>query len=140
MNCWKASVLIKLIPTFIICLSPDGDWIRENGYLDVSLFCKDKLHHCQSKEKSVFSKKKNTNAKNIEKRQPFFNTNDFQPLPSKPNTNASKQDYSRIINVSPRNYNTHSTSATTETSFPQQQLFHLSRLKHNPIQHQRQSN
>ena len=58
MNCWKASVLIKLIPTFIICLSPDGDWIRENGYLDVSLFCKDKLHHCQSKEKSVFSKKK----------------------------------------------------------------------------------
>ena len=88
---------------------------------------------------SVFQKK-NTNAKNIEKRQPFFNTNDFQPLPSKPNTNASKQDYSRIINVSPRNYNTHSTSATTETSFPQQQLFHLSRLKHNPIQHQRQSN
>ena len=58
MNCWKASVLIKLIPTFIICLSPDGDWIRENGYLDVSLFCKGKLHHCQSKEKSVFSKKK----------------------------------------------------------------------------------
>ena len=67
MNCWKASVLIKLIPTFIICLSPDGDWIRENGYLDVSLFCKDKLHHCQSKEKSVFSKKKYKCKKHREK-------------------------------------------------------------------------
>ena len=28
----------------IYYLSPDGDWIRENGWLDISLFYKDKLH------------------------------------------------------------------------------------------------
>ena len=32
------------VNTDIYCLSPDGDWIRENGYLDISLFYKDKLH------------------------------------------------------------------------------------------------
>ena len=66
--------------------------------------------------------KKITNTNNIEKRQkPFFNTNDFPPLPSKPNTNTSKQDYSRTMNASPRNYNTHSTSLTTETYLLQSQ-------------------
>ena len=35
------------VNTDIHYLSPDGDWIRENGYLDISLFCKDKLHHIE---------------------------------------------------------------------------------------------
>ena len=32
------------VNTDIHYLSPDGDWIRENGCLDTSLFYKDKLH------------------------------------------------------------------------------------------------
>ena len=32
------------VNTDIHYLSPDGDWIRENGCLDISLFYKDKLH------------------------------------------------------------------------------------------------
>ena len=32
------------VNTYIHYLSPDGDWIRENGCLDISLFYKDKLH------------------------------------------------------------------------------------------------
>ena len=32
------------VNTNIHYLSPDGDWIRENGCLDISLFYKDKLH------------------------------------------------------------------------------------------------
>ena len=71
-------------------MSPDGDWIRENGYLDISLFYKDKLHLIEKgyfklvlsiKRKISIFQKKFTNTKNIEKRQkPFFNTNDFPPL------------------------------------------------------------
>ena len=68
--------------------------------------------------------KKITNTNNIEKRQkPFFNTNDFPSSPSKPNTNTNKQDYSRTMNASPRNYNTHSTSPTTETYVLQSQPY-----------------
>ena len=68
--------------------------------------------------------KKITNTNNIEKRQkPFFNTNDFPSSPSKPNTNTNKQDYSRTMNASPRNYNTHSTSTTTETYLLQSQPY-----------------
>ena len=52
--------------TNIHYLSPDGDWIREIGCLDISLFYMDKLHFIQKgyfklalsiKKKSVFSKK-----------------------------------------------------------------------------------
>ena len=44
--------------TDIHYLSPDGDWIRENGCLDISLFYKDKLHLIDKIYfKSVFSKK-----------------------------------------------------------------------------------
>ena len=76
---------------------------------------------CVSKERQPFPKKI-TNTNNIEKRQkPFFNTNDFPSSPSKPNTNTNKQDYSRTMNASPRNYNTHSTSLTTETYLLQSQ-------------------
>ena len=32
------------VNTDVHCLSPDGDWIYENGCLDISLFYKDKLH------------------------------------------------------------------------------------------------
>ena len=139
-------------------LSPDEEWIRENGCLDISLFYEDKLYLIEKgylkfalsiKRKISHFQKKFSNTKNIEKRQKtFFNTTDFPPLPSKPNTNTNKQDYSRNINASPGNYNTHSTSASTETyllqsrpntkkSYPQkrklsfQQLFHRNRLKHN---------
>ena len=121
------------VNTDIHYLSPDGDWIRENDYLDTSLFCKDKLHHIEKgylklalsiKRKISLFQKKFANTKNIEKRQkPFLNTNDFPPLPSKPNTNTSKQDYSRTMNASPRNYNTHSTSTTTETYLLQSQPY-----------------
>ena len=66
-----------------------------------------------SKEKSISSKKilliQTTSRKN---KYQFFNTNNFSPLSSKPNTNTKKQDYSRTINTSPRNYNTHSTCDT----------------------------
>ena len=34
----------KYVNTDIHYLSPDGDWTRENGCLDLSLFYKDKLH------------------------------------------------------------------------------------------------
>ena len=54
-------------------------------------------------------------------KKPFFNTNDFPPLPSKPNTNTNKQDYSKTMNASPGKYNTHSTSASTETYLLQSQ-------------------
>ena len=50
---------------------------------------------------------------------PIFNANGFTPLPSKSNTN--KQDYSRTINTSPRNYNTHSTSGTIKVYQTQSQ-------------------
>ena len=77
--------------------------------------------HCLSKESQSFPKKF-TNIKNIDKRQkPFFNANDFPPLPSKPNTNTNKQDYSKTMNASPGKYTTHSTSASTETSLLQSQ-------------------
>ena len=53
------------VNTDIHYLRPDGDWIRENGCLDTSLFYKGKLHliekgyhfFCLSKEKSVIPKK-----------------------------------------------------------------------------------
>ena len=46
------------VNTDIHYLSPDGDWIRENGCLDISLFYKDKLHLIDKIYlKSVFSKK-----------------------------------------------------------------------------------
>ena len=54
------------VNTDIHYLSPDGDWIRENGCLDTSLFYKDKLHLIEKgyhkfalsiKRKSVISKK-----------------------------------------------------------------------------------
>ena len=78
--------------------------------------------HCLSKEKSVVSKKNLLIQKNIEKRQkPIFNTNDFPPLPSKPNSNTNKKDYSKTMNASPGKYNTHSTSASTETYLLQSQ-------------------
>ena len=54
-------------------------------------------------------------------KKPFFNTNDFPPLPSKPNTNTNKQDYSTTMNASSGKYNTHSTSASTETYLLQAQ-------------------
>ena len=113
------------VNTDIHYLSPDGDWIRENGCLDTSLFYKDKLHLIEKgyhkfalsiKRKISHFQKKFTNIKNIDKRQkPFFNANDFPPLPSKPNTNTNKQDYSKTMNAWPGSYNTHSTSASTET-------------------------
>ena len=56
--------------------------------------------HCLSKEKSVASKKNLLIQKNIEKRQkPIFNTNDFPPLSSKPNSNTNKKDYSKTMNA-----------------------------------------
>ena len=74
------------------------------------------------KRKISHFQKKFTNIKNIDKRQkPFFNANDFPPLPSKPNTNTNKQDYSKTMNASPGKYNTHSTSASTETYLLQSQ-------------------
>ena len=54
------------VNTDIHYLSPDGDWIRENGCLDISLFYKDKLHLIEKgylklalciKRKIAFSKK-----------------------------------------------------------------------------------
>ena len=78
--------------------------------------------HCLSIEKSVVSKKNLLIQKNIEKRQkPVFNTNNFPPLPSKPNSNTNKKDYSKTMNASPGKYNTHSTSASTETYLLQSQ-------------------
>ena len=59
------------------------------------------------------------NHRNRKKQIPFFNTNDFPPLPSKPNTN--KQDYLRTISTSPRNYNTLSTSGTIKAYQTQSQ-------------------
>ena len=119
------------VNTDIHYLSPDGDWIRENGCLDTSLFYKDKLHLIEKgyhkfalsiKRKISHFQKKFTNIKNINKRQkPFFNANDFPPLPSKPNTNTNKQDYSKTMNASPGKYTTHSTSASTETYLLQSQ-------------------
>ena len=113
------------VNTDIHYLSPDGDWIRENGCLDTSLFYKDKLHLIEKgyhkfalsiKRKISHFQKKFTNIKTMDKRQkPFFNANDFPPLPSKPNTNTNKQDYSKTMNAWPGSYNTHSTSASTET-------------------------
>ena len=111
------------VNTDIHYLRPDGDWIRENGCLSTSLFFKAKLHLIEKgyhrfalsiKRKISHSQKKFTNTKNIEKRQkPFFNANDFPPLPSK--------DYSKTMNASPGKYNTHSTSASTETYLLQSQ-------------------
>ena len=113
------------VNTNIHYLSLDGDWIREDSCLDISLFYKDKLYLIEQgyfklalsiKRKISIFQKKFTNTKNIEKRQkPFFNTNDFSPLTSKRNTNTNKQDYSRTMNASPGNYNIHSTPASTET-------------------------
>ena len=75
---------------------------------------------CLSKEKSVISKKKLLTQNHRERQKPFFNTsNDFPALPSKPNTN--KQDYVKIMNASPGNYNTLSTSASTKTYLFQSQ-------------------
>ena len=119
------------VNTNIHYLSLDGDWIRENGCLDIFLFYKDKLHLTEQgyfklalsieRKISIFQKKF-TNTKNIEKRQkPFFKTNDFSPLTSKRNTNTNKQDYSRTMNASPGNYNIHSTPASTETYLLQSQ-------------------
>ena len=119
------------VNTDIYYLSPDRDWIRENGCLDIYLFYKDKLHLFEKgylklalsiKRKISLFQKKFTNTKKIEKRQkPFFNPNDFPPLPSKPNTNTNKQDYSKTMNASPGKYTTHSTSASTETYLLQSQ-------------------
>ena len=95
--------------TDIHYLSPDGDWIRENGHLDKSLFYKDNLHLIEKgylklalsiKRKINLIQENFTYTNNIEKKQiPFFNTNDFPYLPSKPNTNTNKQDYSRTIST-----------------------------------------
>ena len=119
------------VNTDIHYLSPDGDLIRENGYLDKSLFYLDNLHLIEKgylklalsiKSKISLFQKKATNTNNIEKRQkPFFNTNDFPSLPSNPNTNTNKKDYSRTMNTSSRNYSTHSTSATIKTYLLQSQ-------------------
>ena len=97
------------VNTDIYYLSPDRDWIRKNGCLDIYLFYKDKLHLFEKgylklalsiKRKISLFQKKFTNTKKIEKRQkPFFNPNDFPPLPSKPNTNTNKQDYSKTMNA-----------------------------------------
>ena len=75
--------------TNIHYLSPDGDWIREIGCLDISLFYMDKLHFIQKgyfklalsiKKKISIFQKIFASTKIIEKRQkPFFNTNDFPP-------------------------------------------------------------
>ena len=113
------------------------------------------------KRKISHFQKKFTNIKNIDKRQkPFFNANDFPPLPSKPNTNTNKQDYSKTMNAWPGKYTTHSTSASTETYLLQSQpntkeilptkkktlissTFQLKQTKTqkpNPIQDQCQSN
>ena len=119
------------VNTDIHYLSLDGDWIRKNGCLDISLFYKDNLHLIEKgylklalsiKRKISLFQKKITNTKNIEERQKsFFNTDDFSPLPSKPNTNTNKQDCSRTMNASPGNYNTHSTFASIETYLLQSQ-------------------
>ena len=119
------------VNTNIHYLSLDGDWIRENGCLDISLFYMDKLHLIQKgyfklalsiKRKISIFQKKFANTKIIEKRQkPFFNTNDFPPLTFKPNINTNKQDYSRSMNASPENYNIHSTPASTEAYLLQSQ-------------------
>ena len=119
------------VNTNIHYLSPDGDWIRENGCLDISLFYMDKLHLIQKgffklalsiKRKISIFQKKFTNTKIIEKRQkPFFNTNDFPPVTFKPNINTNKQDYSRTMNASPENYNIHSSPASTEAYLLQSQ-------------------
>ena len=55
------------------------------------------------------------------KQRPFITTDDFAPLPSKPNTITNKQDYSRTINTLPRHYNTHSTSGTIQTYLTQKE-------------------
>ena len=116
------------VNTDIHYLSLDGDLIRGNGCIDISLFYKDNLHLIEKgylnlalsiKRKISLFQKKITNTKNIEERQkPFFNTDNF---PSKPNTNTNTQDCSRTMNVSPGNYNTHSTFASIETYLLQSQ-------------------
>ena len=40
------------VNTDIYYLSPDGDWIRENGCLDICLFYKDKLHLIEKEYRS----------------------------------------------------------------------------------------
>ena len=115
--------------------------------------------HCLSKEKSVISKKNLLIQKTSRKDRNHFLML-MPPLPSKRNTNTNKQDYSKTMNASPGKYNTHSTSASTETYLLQSQpntkeilptkkktlissTFQLKQTKTqkpNPIQDQCQSN
>ena len=69
------------VNTNIHYLSPDGDWIRENGCLDTSLFYKDKLHLIEKgyhkfalsiKRKISHFQKKFTNIKTSRKDRNYF--------------------------------------------------------------------
>ena len=156
------------VNTNIHYLSPDGDWIRENGCLDIALFYKYKLHLIERecfkltlsiKRKISLFKKKTTNTQNNDKRQkPFFNANNLPTLISKRNTNTSKQDYSSTMShASSVIYSIQATPASNETyllqsqpntkkSYPQkrklsfQHFFLQNRLKHNQVQYQCQGN
>ena len=86
--------------TSIYYLSPDGNWIRENGHLDKSLFYKDNLHLIEKgylklplsiKRKINLIQENFTYINNIEKKQiPFFNTNDFPLHPNQTPTQTNK--------------------------------------------------
>ena len=85
-------------------------YLIEKGYLKLALPFKRKIDLIQVLLIQATSRKKK-----------IFTANYFPPLPSKPKTNTNKQDYSWTINISPRNYNTHSTSGTIKTYLTQSQ-------------------